>query len=92
MPNAVAYDYNILARGTQKTKFFLKVDYPEIKTDVLKGDVNMDGNVDVSDVTTLINYILGNNPSPFNLNAADIDNNHTYDVSDVTSLISLIIQ
>lgn len=92
MPNAVAYDYNILARGVQKTKFFLKIDYPEIKTDVLKGDVNMDGNVDVSDVTTLINYILGNNPSPFNLNAADIDNNHTYDVSDVTSLISLIIQ
>lgn len=92
MPTAVAYDYNILARGTQKTKFFLKVDYPEIKNEVLRGDVNMDGNVDVSDVTTLINYILGNNPSPFNLNAADIDNNHSYDVSDVTALISLIIQ
>ena len=33
----------------------------------LLGDVNGDGNLDVADVTSLISYILGENPNPFNL-------------------------
>lgn len=54
------------------------------------GDINMDGLVDVADVTTLINYILGNNPSPCNLTYADLTGDGIYDVADVTELINLI--
>ena len=56
------------------------------------GDVNDDGVVDVSDITILINKILGLNPVPFNGQAADLDSNGTYDVSDITQLINKILE
>lgn len=54
----------------------------------LLGDVDGNGTVDVSDVTSLINAILGS----VDQNAAcDVDGNGTVDVSDVTYLINLIL-
>lgn len=54
----------------------------------LLGDVDGNGTVDVSDVTSLINAILGSTDQ----NAAcDVDGNGTVDVSDVTYLINLIL-
>ena len=55
------------------------------------GDVNCDGMVDVSDVTTLISYILGMDPHPINLSAANVNNDNSIDVSDVTTLITIIL-
>ncbi len=57
----------------------------------LDGDINMDGIVDVADVTTLINYILGLNPSPCNLTHADRNGDGIYDVVDVTALINKVL-
>lgn len=61
----------------------------DLKSSFLKGDVNRDGVVDVSDVTTLINMILGS--TPMDQQVADIDENGTVDVSDVTTLINMIL-
>lgn len=58
-------------------------------SDAKHGDVNRDGVVDVSDVTTLISMILGD--IPVDKEVADIDGNGTVDVSDVTALINLIL-
>lgn len=58
---------------------------------VLLGDANMDGLVNVSDVTTIINYILGNDPVPFNFEAADCATDGIINVSDVTALINMIL-
>ena len=58
---------------------------------VLLGDVDMDGSVDVADVTTLVNEILGNHPASFDGLAADLDDNSVYDSADVTSLINIIL-
>ena len=55
------------------------------------GDVNGDGIVDVQDVVALIDYVLGNNPQPFNAENADISGDNNTDVADVTSLIDLIL-
>ena len=57
----------------------------------LDGDINMDGLVDVADVTTLINYVLGLNPSPCNLAHADRNGDGIYDVVDVTALIGDVV-
>lgn len=57
----------------------------------LKGDVNEDGLINVSDVTALISKILGNDVSPFNATNADIDNNSIHNVADVTALIRMIL-
>ena len=55
------------------------------------GDVNCDGRVDVSDVTTLVSKILGEEPAQFNPDAANVNADQVLDVSDVTSLVSIIL-
>ena len=55
------------------------------------GDVNEDGYVTIADVTTLIDYLLGATPSPFNSAAADVDSNGNISIADVTALIDLIL-
>ena len=57
----------------------------------LLGDVNEDGHVNVADVTTLINYLMGATPSPFSTAAADLDGNGDINVSDITALINLVM-
>ena len=58
---------------------------------VKPGDANEDGEVDVRDITTIINYILGNNPSPFNFNNANVNGDDTVNVMDVTVIINMIL-
>lgn len=53
------------------------------------GYTNKDGVIDVSDVTTLINMVLGS--IPVDKTVADMDGNGTVDVSDVTMLINKIL-
>ena len=60
-------------------------------TPTLKGDVNMDGDVDILDVTTLVDYILGENPSPCDVDACDVNENGEINVIDVTSLVDIIL-
>ena len=58
---------------------------------VLAGDVNMDGIVNISDVTTLIDYLLGNEVYPFNTQAADMASDGIINISDVTTLIDHLL-
>ena len=57
----------------------------------LIGDVNMDGSVSISDVTTLIDYLLSGQANPFDSLAADVNADNTISISDVTSLIDLLL-
>lgn len=61
----------------------------QLSKNVKFGDVNGDGNVDVSDVTALINMILGTTPA--DLKVADINADGILDVTDVTALINEIL-
>ena len=61
----------------------------EYQVGMLKGDVNGDGKVNVSDVTTLINMILGITPT--DEARADVNNDGKVNVSDVTTLINIIL-
>ena len=51
------------------------------------GDVNMDGNVDIADVTTLIDHLLGGDVPAFDAEAADVAADGNVDIADVTALI-----
>lgn len=55
------------------------------------GDVNADGLVNVSDITSLINCILDTPYGTFIFEAADLDKNNIINVSDVTAIINLIL-
>ncbi len=56
---------------------------------ILRGDVNGDGKVNVSDVTALINMILG--ITPMNQARGDVNGDSRVNVSDVTALINIIL-
>ena len=59
---------------------------------LIPGDVNGDGIVDVSDVTYLISYVLNGCTMPFfHTQNAQMNDDGVIDVSDVTGLISLIL-
>lgn len=57
--------------------------------DARRGDINGDGSVDVSDVSALINTILG--VAHYTTYLTDVTGNGSVDVSDVTSLINIIL-
>ena len=63
--------------------------HPDAVVTHLKGDVNADGKVNVSDVTTLINMILG--VLPIDKELADVNSDGLVNVSDVTALINIIL-
>ena len=54
------------------------------------GDINGDGEVNVSDVTALINKILGS--STYSDAVCDINGDGEINVSDVTALINMILK
>ena len=55
------------------------------------GDVNGDGEVDISDVTALIDYVLTGSAADIDLEAADCNHDTAVDISDVTALIGFIL-
>ena len=55
------------------------------------GDVNGDGSVNVTDVTMLVNHILGNEDENFVIEKADVNNDGGINVTDVTALVNLIL-
>lgn len=57
----------------------------------VRGDVNLDGVADVSDVTALINYVLGGGGSPFDKTEADFNGDGVIDVTDATAIINLVL-
>jgi len=55
------------------------------------GDVNNDGERDINDVTTLIDYVLGKDPHPINLDAANVNEYGDIDIDDIITLIDILL-
>jgi uncharacterized protein (TIGR02145 family) len=60
--------------------------------DFLCADVNEDGFINVLDIISMVNYIMGGNPSPFSLEAADINADGTINILDVIAIVNIIMQ
>ena len=58
--------------------------------DFLLGDVNNDGMVNIADVTSLIDYLLGSG-SNINLKNADVNQDGSINIADVTALIDMLL-
>lgn len=59
--------------------------------DVLLGDADGNGVVDIMDVTLLVDHILGKNADKFNEKNADVTANGTIDIADVTAIVNIIL-
>ena len=60
-------------------------------SDTLLGDVNLDGDVDVNDVSMLIGIILGRTTYTSDFSIIDINHDNELDVSDVNLIINIIL-
>ena len=77
---------------TPAKRFFL--DEVMAVSESMAGDVNKDGRVDISDVTALIDIVLGKDstqPYQYDHDAADVNDDGKTDISDVTALIDIIL-
>ena len=57
----------------------------------MKGDVNLDGSVDISDVVLMVNYILGDNSLVNVPLYGDMNDDSSVDISDVVALVNIIL-
>ena len=91
--STLAYYYQYAGK---KTAFTNKVGVnQDTRVDVelkrVKYDANGDGNIDVQDITAVINAIIGNESESFYEFNADVDNNGAVNVLDVTMIINKIL-
>ena len=68
---------------------FNEVDF--ISINHMKGDVNLDGQIDISDVVTVVNHILGVTTPLYIHLFGDIDSSQSVDISDVVSIVNIIL-
>ena len=58
---------------------------------VIKGDVNGDTKVNVSDIVEIVNYILGKPSERFNMIAADVSEDNIVNVTDIVRIVNMIM-
>lgn len=59
--------------------------------DVLRGDANGDGSIDVTDIVSIANAILGRPSSSFDAAAADVNGDSSVDVTDIVVVANIIL-
>ena len=77
-------------RSAGTTQYYTIVFPTEPEPQFIPGDVNDDGEVNIADVTTLIDYLLNNN-NVINLAAADVNGDNDVNIADVTALIDMLL-
>ena len=89
--SSIQLNMNTSTTGKQYHMVFsgLETVYNAVEEKAIPGDINADGVLDVSDVTVLINVILGNEPGEPSV--CDLDADSQVNVSDVTTLINMIL-
>ena len=70
---------------------YFALDNVKVEPKVKPGDVDMDGNVNIADVTALIDYLLSGDDSAISIAAADCDDSGNVNIADVTALIDYLL-
>ena len=64
-----------------------------LTAELLRGDVNNDGQVNIADVTALVNIILSKiNEDQYNPVAADLNADGQINIADVTLLVNILLE
>ena len=84
--------YGVIAMQGTALKFCPAEWVLYVEPEFLRGDVNDDGKVDISDMSDLIDYLLSNKTTEVNVDAADCDTNGEVGISDVSTLIDYLLK
>ena len=87
---AKTYYYSAGAQTDLAGVSFHTIVFPEVPSFIL-GDLNGVGGVDMDDLTLMINYLLTNDATGINLQAADTSGNSEVDMDDLTRLINYLL-
>ena len=80
----------VAVKYTSNNQFYLFLDdFCFEEATAIPGDVNGDGSVNISDVTALVNIILGKGTDENG--TADVNNDGSVNISDVTALVNIIL-
>jgi hypothetical protein len=71
---------------------YIAIDLIIIETDIICGDANSDGQIDVGDAVFLINHIFKGGPAPYSLEAGDANCDGEINVGDPVYLINYIFK
>jgi len=77
------------ADGTQMKLNSVKFNI--VVSNVTKGDVNDDGEINVSDIVEIVNYIMGKPSAKFVMAAADLNEDGEVNVTDIVKVVSIIM-
>jgi len=87
-PKAILLTFSTSAKpGVGSDKDILFVDDVEL---IYKGDVNGDGNININDVVSLVNIILGNQ-NDYDIYKADVNGDKSININDVVTLVNKIL-
>ncbi|MBQ1737599.1 MAG: dockerin type I repeat-containing protein, partial [Muribaculaceae bacterium] len=89
--SAVGDFEGLVSATTGKASAYADVNGTVTAKPYLQGDVNGDGTISITDVTSLIDYLLNDGGSAVDPSAADVDGDHTVSITDVTALIDLLL-
>ena len=83
---------NIVVTKVNGTQLKLKdAKFNIVVTNVIKGDANGDGEVNVSDIVEIVNYIMNKPSNKFVFAAADLNSDGEVNVTDIVKVVSLIM-
>jgi hypothetical protein len=83
---------NIVVTKTDGTQLKLSdAKFNIVLTNVIKGDANGDGEVNVSDIVEIVNYIMGRPSANFVQAAADVNGDGEINVTDIVKVVSIIM-
>ena len=78
-------------QSTMQTDMGSLVILPHEDEPLLLGDVNSDGKITITDAVGIVNYILGNPSSGFNIQAADLNGDHNITITDAVCVVNIIM-
>lgn len=62
-----------------------------IITEILKGDANGNGGIDIGDAVSIVNHLVGKESSTFLAKAADTNENGQIDIGDAVTIVNLLV-
>ena len=89
-----SYTVEIGNMTTSQPRTFFVYTVTPLERQGLLGDANIDGFVDASDVTTIVNYLLGRanmDNDKWNGENADVNQDGTISIADVTALVNILL-